>query len=141
MSNEEFIEYLSDKPTIEGIVKEMKTWWWSDSEDDSIIQLAFDKILQLSGEEEQMEEKGYIRLIKDFHVDVSCDGELWTSKEEDAEGFSLQIDIEYRPLSVSFLSVSFSKQKGFEFKDSFCILPDVIKAVNERLEEITGEVE
>lgn len=92
-------------------------------------------------EEEQMEEKGYIRLIKDFHVDVSCDGELWTSKEEDAEGFSLQIDIEYRPLSVSFLSVSFSKQKGFEFKDSFCILPDVIKAVNERLEEITGEVE
>lgn len=81
-----------------------------------------------------MKEKGYMRLIKDFDVDTSCDSELWTSKEEDAEGFSLQIDIEYRPLSVSF-----SKQKGFEFKDSFCILPDVIKAVNERLEEIAGE--
>lgn len=51
MTDEEFIEYLSDKPTIEGIVKEMKTWW-SNAGDDSIIQMALDKILQLSGEEE-----------------------------------------------------------------------------------------
>lgn len=136
MSSEEFIEYLSDKPTIKGIVKEMKTWWWSDSEDDSIIQLGFDKILQLSGEEKQMKEKGYIRLIKDFDVDTSCDGELWVSKEDDDQGFSLKIDIEYSPLSVNFY-----KQKGFEFKNSFRVSSDVIKAVNERLEEITGEVE
>lgn len=68
---------------------------------------------------------------KEFDVDISCDGELWASKEEDDEGFSLYVDIEYAPLSVSF-----SKQKGFEFKNSFYILPDVIKAVNERLKEL-----
>lgn len=81
-----------------------------------------------------MKEKGYMRLIKDFDVDTSCDSELWASKEEDDEGFSLYVDIEYTPLSVNFF-----KQKGFEIKNSFYILSDIIKAVNERLEEIAGE--
>ena len=82
-----------------------------------------------------MKEKGYKKLIEDFDVDMGFDGELWTSKEKDDEGFSLQIVIEYVPP----LSVGFYKMKGFEYKNRFYISPDVIKAVNERLEEITGE--
>ena len=101
----------------------------------------YDCILEIErlNEEEQVEEKlkGYKRLIEDFDVDIRCDNELWTSKEKDDEGFSLQIAIDYVPP----LSVSFCKRKGFESKNSFYILPDVIKAVNERLEEITGEEE
>lgn len=51
MTDKEFEEYLSAKPTIKGIVTEMKSWW-SNSGSDEIIQMALDKILEVTGETE-----------------------------------------------------------------------------------------
>lgn len=47
MTDEEIRKYMNDQPTIEGIVKEMKTWW-SDEGSDTILQECFDKIIELS---------------------------------------------------------------------------------------------
>ena len=51
MTDKEFEEYLSAKPTVKGIITEMKSWW-SNSGSDEIIQKAFDKILEITGETE-----------------------------------------------------------------------------------------
>ena len=53
MTDEEFEKYLLNKPTIKGIVKEMKTWWIGDSDDDTIVQKGFDKILEIIGGEDE----------------------------------------------------------------------------------------
>lgn len=49
MTDREYKEYLNNKPTIKGIVEEMKTWW-SNEGSDEIIQRSFEKILELLGE-------------------------------------------------------------------------------------------
>lgn len=51
MTDKEFEEYLSANPTVKGIITEMKSWW-SNSGSDEIIQKAFDKILEITGETE-----------------------------------------------------------------------------------------
>lgn len=50
MTDKEIVDYLNGNPTIEGIVTEMKTWW---TNEETILQMCFDKILELAeGKEE-----------------------------------------------------------------------------------------
>lgn len=52
MTDKEIVEYLNGEPTIEGIVAEMKTWW-SNEGTDEILQMCFDKILELAERKEE----------------------------------------------------------------------------------------
>lgn len=52
MTDNEMMDYLNGNPTIEGIVTEMKTWWSNEGTDD-ILQMCFDKILELAEREEE----------------------------------------------------------------------------------------
>lgn len=61
MTANQFEEYLLENPTIEGIVEEMKTWW-SDEGGDLLIQMALDKILEISKKQEE-EKKTLMDLI------------------------------------------------------------------------------
>lgn len=49
MTDEEIREYLNGKPTIPGIVAEMKTWWTNEGSD-TVLQECFDKIIELDAE-------------------------------------------------------------------------------------------
>lgn len=52
MTQGEVIDYLNGNPTIEGIVSEMKTWWTNEGTD-KILQMCFDKILELVERKEE----------------------------------------------------------------------------------------
>lgn len=80
-----------------------------------------------------MKNMGRKWLEKYYYVDISCDGELWFSKEEDKNEFQNHINIDYIDKKVSFY-----KQKGFEFKRWE---PDyeTIIAVFNRIMELTKE--
>jgi len=66
MTDKEIVDYLNGNPTIEGIVSEMKTWWSNDGTD-KILQMCFDKILELA----EMKCEPYTRKERELYNSVN----------------------------------------------------------------------
>lgn len=68
MTDKEIRKYINGQPTIEGIVKEMKTWW-SNEGNDTIVQDCFDTIIELSKKENKTNRA--LRLLLDWAVECN----------------------------------------------------------------------